>query len=64
MNKVREIRKMRGLTQIQLSEKANISQAYLCDLEKNRRGAKPDTFQRIADALDVSVNELVDQEVV
>ena len=63
MNRIKEIREKARMTQIELSIKAGISQPYLCDLEKNRRGAKPDTYQRIADALGVSITELVLQKV-
>lgn len=64
MNNIRDIRNGQGLTQVQLAEMANVSQPYLLDLEKGRRGAKPETWQRIADALNVTVDELrgVDDE--
>ena len=40
---------------------ANISRPYLHDLENNRRGAKPETLQRIAEALGVTVDELTEK---
>lgn len=59
MNRIREIRKERRITQTELSQRANITQPYLHDLELGRRGAKPETLERIADALGVEVSEIV-----
>lgn len=58
MNRIKELRESKGINQKELSEKAGISRPFLCDLEKNRRGAKPETYQRIADALEVPVSDL------
>ena len=44
--------------QKELATAANVSRPYLHDLENNRRGAKAETLQRIADALGVEVTEL------
>ena len=49
--------------QKELALAANISRPYLHDLENNRRGAKPETLQRIANALGVTVEELEDRKV-
>ena len=58
MNRIKEIREAQKITQTELSRKVMISQPYLHDLENNRRGAKPETLQRIAEALGVQVSEL------
>ena len=58
MNRIKEIRESQKITQIELSRRVMISQPYLHDLENNRRGAKPETLQRIADALGVQVADL------
>lgn len=58
MNRVREIRKQRGMALREIASAAECSIPYLSDLELNRRGAKPETWQRIADALGVTVQEL------
>ena len=58
MNRIKEFRKKRKKTQKELAELVGISQPFLHDLENNRRGAKPETYQRIAEALDVTVAEL------
>lgn len=62
MNKIKMIREQKRLTQTELASKAMISQPYLHDLENNRRGAKPETYERIAAALEVPVSDLMKQE--
>ena len=59
MNRIKELREQKQMQQKDLAALAGISKPFLCDLEKNRRGAKPETYQRIADVLEVSVVELV-----
>ena len=61
MNRIKEIRESKHISQTELSSSALISQPYLHDLENNRRGAKPETLQRIADALGVPVEELTEK---
>ena len=58
MNRVREIRARLNITQQALADAAGVSRPFLVDIEKGRRGAKFDTWQRIADALGVTVPEL------
>lgn len=58
MNNVKRIREQRGINQKQLAEAANVSPPYLYDLENGNRNAKPETWQRIADALGCTVEEL------
>ena len=58
MNRIKEVRQMMRVSQISLARSAGISQPFLCDLENNRRGVKPETLSRIADALGVSVSDL------
>lgn len=49
---------------MELAVKANVSQPYMCDLENNRRGARPETLERIANVLGVTASDLiVDKEV-
>lgn len=62
MNRIREIREAKGISQKELAQMAEVTAAYLCDLEKNRRGAKPETYKRIADALGVEVEDLRAEE--
>ena len=58
MNRIKEIREKKKVSQVSLSIKAGVSQPFLCDLENGRRGAKPDTLKRIAEALGVDVLDL------
>ena len=58
-NRIKELRESRNMMQKELAESAMISRPYLHDLENNRRGARPETYQRIADALGVTVEELM-----
>ena len=61
MYRIREVRISKGVTQSFLAVSAKVSQPYINDLEHNRRGAKPETLKRIADALGVSVEELMEK---
>ena len=58
MNRIKELRKEKGLTQKKLAELAGISQPYLNDLENGNRMGKQETLQRIADPLGVTVEIL------
>lgn len=58
MNRVREIRTRLNITQQALADAAGVSRPFLVDIEKGRRGAKADTWSRIAGALGVTVTEL------
>lgn len=61
MNRIRLIRERKGVTMYRLAKDADISAPYLLDLERNARGAKPETLERIAVALGVDVSELTGQ---
>lgn len=58
MNRVRETRKEKGMALREIASAAGCSIPFLSDLELNRRGAKPETWQRIAAALGVTVEQL------
>lgn len=59
MNRIREIRKMRGIKQKELAQAAGVSAAYIFDLENGRRGGKKSTLACIAGILNVSVDEMM-----
>lgn len=59
MYRIKDIREIMKISQTELAAAANVSQPYLHDLENNRRGARPETLARIAEALGVTVDELV-----
>src|ERR1700724_4040457 len=50
-NALRVVRKWRGKTQLYISQKANIGQGYISDLESGRRRGTTAALKRIADAL-------------
>lgn len=51
-------REHRGLTQAALAEAAGLRQGSLSDLERGRRSASFEAFCRLADALDVTLDDL------
>ncbi len=53
------IRLKRGLTQEQLAERSGLTQQYLSDLERGKRNPTIVTIWEIAQALEVSHEELV-----
>lgn len=58
MNRIKEIRKEKGLTQKALAVMAGISQPYLNDLENGNRHGRKATLERIAAPLGVAVEAL------
>mgnify|MGYP000898272296 CR=1 FL=1 len=56
---IKNVRNSRGLTQVQLAEKAQISRSYLGDLEGSRYNPSLDTLCAIALALQVDVSDLL-----
>ena len=58
-NPIRVWREYRGLTQAQLSEKAGISTPYLSQLESGKRTGKTDVLSAIANALNLTLGEIV-----
>jgi len=59
---VKAIRRWRGLSQTAVAERAGIGQGYLSDLESRRRSGTPDTFEKLAKALDVPIAWLASSE--
>lgn len=57
--RIREFRKSRGLTQQQLADKADISRSYLADVERNRYNPSLETLEKIANALEVSLDRII-----
>lgn len=52
------MRKAKGMTQIDLARRVNVSQPYIHDLELGNRHGKPETLERIAQALKCTVDDL------
>src|SRR5829696_6160416 len=57
---LRRARELAGLTQTELADRLGTSQDVVSKWETERRGARPATAKRIADALGVSVRELAE----
>ena len=58
-NALRVWREYRGLTIKQLAEKAQVSAPFVSQIESGQREGSVETLRKIADALDVSLDELV-----
>ncbi len=52
-------RQYRGLSQQMLAESVGVSQAYIAQLEAGQRQGKPALFKKLAEALSVSVDDLI-----
>ena len=61
-NRIRDARERRHLTQEILSEIVDISPTHMSVLERGVKGMKLSTFIKIANALDVSADELLQDE--
>ena len=59
MNQIRKIREKKKISQVALARAAGVSQPYMSDLENNRRGARPETYRKIAEFLGVEVSDLM-----
>lgn len=59
-NNIQRIRKEKGLTQAQLSQKAGISEISIRKYESGDRKPKLETVRKIAHALNVYINEIID----
>jgi transcriptional regulator with XRE-family HTH domain len=59
VERLKELRKLRALSQQELAEAAGIGRATLSRIERGETGAHGRTLRRLADALGVSVEELV-----
>lgn len=57
--RIRKARKDSGLTQNQLAARLSISYVNISQLERGERSPSVDTLQKIADALDLPVGELL-----
>lgn len=62
MNKIKAIREAKGLTQKALAEAAKVSAPFMYDLENGNRNARPETWERIANALGCTVYDLIGNE--
>ncbi len=57
--KLRQLRREKALSQLDLVEVTGIAQATLSDLEQGKRGARASTLRKLAHALGVEPKELM-----
>ena len=55
--KIRQIRKERGFSQEELSEKIDISPRHMCTIENGNSFPSIETFVKISEILDIDINE-------
>lgn len=60
--KIREIRKIKGLTQEELGEKANLSYKFIGELERGKVNVSLDSIDRISKALGIYIGDLFRKE--
>ena len=62
MINIAEYRKLKGISQKEFAEKLGISAGNLCEWEKGRIEPSISALIKMAELLDVSVDELIDRE--
>ena len=60
-DKIRELRKNNRFTLRELSERAELSVSFLSDIENGRRNPRLENLGKIADAFNVEVSDLLDE---
>ena len=58
---VQRLRREKGLSQEELADRAAIHQTYLSGVERGRRNPTISVLQRIAEALDADITDLVER---
>lgn len=58
-NKVRELRKEKGVSQEQLSFKADLHRTYIGMIERGEKNITIINIEKISKALEISINELM-----
>lgn len=61
-NRIRALRKQRGLSQEKLALKAGIDRTYLACIETGKRNATLLSLEKVAIALDISMRDFFDFE--
>lgn len=60
---LKRIRKEMKLTQAEMAKEIGISQSYIADIERNRKNISLAVVLRIAEGLNISVNELINDDI-
>lgn len=58
IDRIRETRIRQSLSQLELAEKANISQSFLASLESGKKSPSVETILKLAYALDINPGDL------
>ena len=56
--RIEHLRKQKGWSQLELSLESEVNKNYICDLEKGRRNPSLEILERIAVALNITLEEL------
>ena len=56
--RIEHLRKQKGWSQLDLSLESEVNKNYICDLEKGRRNPSLEILERLAIALNISLEEL------
>jgi transcriptional regulator with XRE-family HTH domain len=62
--RIKDLRKLNKLTQVELAKKSNISRSYLADIENDRYNASVDTLKAIANSLNVNLIDILEETTV
>ena len=57
--RIRDLRRQRGWRQIDLAAHAELSKTHVCELEVGKREVGLKTLERLAQALDVKISDLM-----
>ena len=63
MNRIRELRQAKGWTQVELSRRSGVVQSVISDVECGKRNAGVYTMLKIAKTLEVTLDEILTDEV-
>ncbi len=59
---MRQVRRLKEISQEELSFRAGVSKTYICEIERGSRAVSIDVMGRIADALEISLEKLVQSD--
>lgn len=63
MEQLKKLRAAKGLSQAKLAARAGLDPSTVNQIERGMRNASPGTLRKLADALEVSLYELIEEEV-
>lgn len=59
-NRLKALRKEKGLSQEELAEKSGLNRPYISGIEQGKRNVSLEVMEKLAEALEVEMKELVD----